>query len=90
MMARTLTPTEWASLSLAEREDRQRNAARAAAEVASVNDVALENIAVTLSGAVMVLGRGRATGAEIESALNRSPTLHSILDAIASARRSAL
>jgi hypothetical protein len=86
-MARTLTPTEWANLSLAEREDRQRHAAQRAAEVASVNDVPLENLAVTLSGAVMVLGRGRATGAEIESALNRSRVLHAILDAVCTARK---
>jgi hypothetical protein len=89
-MARTLSPTEWANLSLAEREDRQRHAAQRAAEVASVDVVPLENITVDLNGRVGVRGRGPATAVEVESALNRSPILHSILDAIASARRAAL
>jgi hypothetical protein len=89
-MARTLTPTEWANLSLAEREDRQRHAAQRAAEVASVDVVPLENITVDLCGRVGVRGRGPATAGEVESALNRSPVLHSILDAIASSRRASL
>ena len=89
-MARTQSPREWANLSLAEREDRQRHAAQRAAEVASVDIVPLENITVDLNGRVGVRGRGPATAAEVESALNRSPILHSILDAIASSRRSAL
>jgi hypothetical protein len=89
-MARTLTPAEWANLSLAERETRLLHQAQRAAEVASVNVVPLENITVDLNGRVGVRGRGPATAAEVESALNRSAVLHAILDAIASSRRAAL
>ena len=77
-------------LPLDERERRTVHKAQRAAEVASVNDVALENIIVDLHGRVGVRGRGPATASEVELALNRSPILHSILDAIASARRAAL
>ena len=71
LMARTLTPTEWANLSLAERENRQRHAAQRARKSRAFTTCRWRTSPSTRTAASACVVAVLLRRMEVESALNR-------------------